>query len=89
MNTKELIKLAQKADIEGDLELADFIDRELLAIYLSIRHFRYFLEGRNFHIYTDHITINAICLLYAYIIALLEKKTSLRVDLVETSLHWP
>ena len=29
-------------------------DRELLAIYLSIRHFRYFLEGRNFHIYTDH-----------------------------------
>ena len=32
MNTKELIKLAQKADIEGDLELADFIDRELLAI---------------------------------------------------------
>ena len=33
--------------------------------------------------------INVICLLYAYIIALLEKKTSLRVDLVETSLHWP
>jgi len=32
MNTKELIKLAYKADIEGDLELADFIDRELLAI---------------------------------------------------------
>ena len=31
MNTKELIKLAYKADIEGDLELADFIDRELLA----------------------------------------------------------
>ena len=32
MNTKELIKLARKADIEGDLELADFIDRQLLAI---------------------------------------------------------
>ena len=29
-------------------------DRELLAIYLSIRHFRYFLEGREFKILTDH-----------------------------------
>ena len=29
-------------------------DRELLAIYLTIKHFRYFLEGRNFHILTDH-----------------------------------
>ena len=29
-------------------------DRELLAIYLAIRHFRYFLEGRNFHVLTDH-----------------------------------
>ena len=29
-------------------------DRELLAIYLSIRHFRYFLEGRTFAIFTDH-----------------------------------
>ena len=29
-------------------------DRELLAIYLSIRHFRYFLEGRDFHVLTDH-----------------------------------
>ena len=29
-------------------------DRELLAIYLTIRHFRYFLEGRPFHILTDH-----------------------------------
>ena len=38
-----------------------------------------------FHI----ITINVICLLYAYMITLLEKKMSLRVDLVETSLHWP
>ena len=28
--------------------------RELLAIYLSIRHFRYFLEGRTFYILTDH-----------------------------------
>ena len=29
-------------------------DRELLAIYLAIKHFRYFLEGRHFHILTDH-----------------------------------
>lgn len=29
-------------------------DRELLAIYLAIKHFRYMLEGRDFTIYTDH-----------------------------------
>ena len=29
-------------------------DRELLAIYLSIKHFRYFVEGRQFLVYTDH-----------------------------------
>ena len=29
-------------------------DRELLAIYLAVRHFRYFIEGRPFTIYTDH-----------------------------------
>lgn len=29
-------------------------DRELLALYLSIHHFRYFLEGRQFTIFTDH-----------------------------------
>lgn len=29
-------------------------DRELLAIFLTIKHFRYFLEGRNFHVLTDH-----------------------------------
>ena len=28
--------------------------RELLAIYATIRHFRYFLEGRAFHVLTDH-----------------------------------
>ena len=28
--------------------------RELLAIYLGIRHFRYFLEGRDFFVFTDH-----------------------------------
>ena len=29
-------------------------DRELLAVYLAIKHFRYFLEGRQFHVLTDH-----------------------------------
>ena len=29
-------------------------DRELLAIYLAIKHFRHFVEGRDFHIATDH-----------------------------------
>ena len=29
-------------------------DRELLAIYQSIRHFRHLLEGRTFHVLTDH-----------------------------------
>ena len=29
-------------------------DRELLAIYLAVRHFYYFIEGRPFTIYTDH-----------------------------------
>ena len=28
--------------------------RELLAVYLSIRHFRHVLEGRDFTVYTDH-----------------------------------
>ena len=29
-------------------------DRELLAVYLSIHHFRHFLEVRHFHVFTDH-----------------------------------
>ena len=29
-------------------------DRELLAVYLAIKHFRHFVEGRDFHIRTDH-----------------------------------
>ena len=29
-------------------------DRELLGVFLSCRHFKYFLEGRPFTIYTDH-----------------------------------
>lgn len=29
-------------------------DRELLAVYLAIKHFRHFVEGRDFHVLTDH-----------------------------------
>jgi cleavage and polyadenylation specificity factor subunit 1 len=29
-------------------------DRELLGLYLAVRHFRYFLEARHFVAYTDH-----------------------------------
>ena len=29
-------------------------DRELLALHLAVRHFRYFVEGRHFTAYTDH-----------------------------------
>ena len=29
-------------------------DCELLAVYLAIKHFRHFLEGRQFHVLTDH-----------------------------------
>ena len=29
-------------------------DRELLAVYLAIKHFRHFVEGREFHVLTDH-----------------------------------
>ena len=31
-----------------------YSDRELLAVYLAIKHFRHFLEGRPFHVLTDH-----------------------------------
>ena len=29
-------------------------DRELPAVYLAVRHFRYYLEGRDFTVFTDH-----------------------------------
>ena len=29
-------------------------DRELLGIYLAVKHFRFSVEGRQFHILTDH-----------------------------------
>ena len=29
-------------------------DRKLLTVYEAVRHFRHFLEGREFHVFTDH-----------------------------------
>ena len=29
-------------------------DRKLLAVYLAVRHFRYYLDGRLFTVFTDH-----------------------------------
>ena len=29
-------------------------DKELLALYLAIKHFRHYVEGRHFHVLTDH-----------------------------------
>lgn len=35
-------------------------DRELLAIYEAVKHFRHFLEGRQFHITTDHKPLTSV-----------------------------
>ena len=32
-------------------------DRELLGVFLALRHFRFELEGRKFHILTDHLSL--------------------------------
>lgn len=32
-------------------------DRELLSMYLSVKHFKHFLEGRQFVIFTDHMPL--------------------------------
>ena len=32
-------------------------DRELLAVYLAVRHFRHLLEGSSFCVYTDHMPL--------------------------------
>ena len=36
-----------------ELKYATF-DKELLGVFLAIKHFRYFLEGRSFTVFTDH-----------------------------------
>jgi len=36
MNTRELIKLAHRADLEGDIELADYLDSQLIRVSQSV-----------------------------------------------------
>ena len=47
------ISYFSKALKPAEIKYSTF-DRELLAIYLAIKHFRYFVEGRHFHVSTDH-----------------------------------
>lgn len=35
-------------------------DRELLAIYKAVKRFRYFVEGRSFHVYSDHKPLSTL-----------------------------
>jgi hypothetical protein len=37
MNTDDLIRLAQKADLEGDMELADYLDNQLIRVSQSLK----------------------------------------------------
>jgi len=45
MNTSELIKLARRADLEGDIELADYLDSQLIRVSQSLgQRFKNFLS---------------------------------------------
>ena len=48
----QLIAFVPKKLTPAETKYSTF-DRELLAIYLSIKHFQYFVEGRDFYILTD------------------------------------
>ena len=51
-NWKPLAFFSRKLD-KAQKSYSTF-DRELLAMYSAVKHFSYFIEGRRFHIYTDH-----------------------------------
>jgi hypothetical protein len=48
MNIRDLIKLAHKADLEGDIELADYLDNQLVRVADSGGLKRLFQRGLNF-----------------------------------------
>lgn len=52
-NSKQPIAFYSRQLRKPELKYSAY-DKELLAIYLSIRHFRPFLEGRTFTVYIDH-----------------------------------
>ena len=51
-NWKPLAFFSRKLD-KAQKNYSTF-DRELFAIYAAVKHFGYFIEGRRFHIFTDH-----------------------------------
>jgi hypothetical protein len=46
-------KIAGQSCRPAELKYSTF-DRELLAAFATIRHFRFLLEGRQFQLFTDH-----------------------------------
>ena len=54
----KLLALFSKAFNSAQVNYSVF-DRKLLAMHLSLRHFRYFLEGRAFTLFTDqnHLSV--------------------------------
>lgn len=52
-NRQEPLAYFSKKLSKAECKYSTF-DRELLAIYLAIKHFKHFLEGRNFKVFTDH-----------------------------------
>lgn len=52
-NAWEPLAFFSKKLSDAEIKYSAF-DRELLAIYMSIKHFRYFVEGRTFTVFTDH-----------------------------------
>ena len=53
-NKKWVTVGAQLRTSPGGSTQQSTFDRELLAVYLAIKHFRHFVEGREFFILTDH-----------------------------------
>ncbi|UYV75795.1 hypothetical protein LAZ67_13001374 [Cordylochernes scorpioides] len=58
LKTSQSLILWKTSTFSGKLDAAkrkySACDRELLAVYLAIKHFRHLLEGRQFPVYTDH-----------------------------------
>ena len=54
VNWQPLAFLSKKLKTAEQKYMYSTYDRELLAIFLGIKHFKYFLEGREFCIFTSH-----------------------------------
>ena len=60
-NRQEPISFLSKKLCKAEQNYSTF-DRELLAMYIAIRNFRFYLEGREFCIFTDHKPLTAALL---------------------------